>query len=231
MNYLKVPTDFAEVIEPFDDAEIGRIFRAMLDYAKSGAEPDFCGNERFLWPAAKQIIDHAAGVSEKRKESGAIGGKQKVANDSKSKQTVANDSKIKQNIANGFANESEREKERSKEKEKEKANTSKETLTNVSAKKGPNKSGTAKRGFVPPTLEEIAEYCKSRNSSVSPQQFFDFFNTPNSSGETWIDSKGQPVLNWKQKLLTWERFHLGEVKPDVRRDPEPSACGYNIDYD
>lgn len=217
MNYLKVPTDFAEVIEPFDDAEIGRIFRAMLDYAKSGAEPDFCGNERFLWPAAKQIIDHAAAFAEKQKSNGSLGGRPK-----KPKETQDNPN---------FANESEREKERSKEKEKEKANTSKETLTNVSAKKGPNKSGTAKRGFVPPTLEDVAEYCKSRNSSVSPQQFFDFFNTPNSSGETWIDSKGQPVLNWKQKLLTWERFHLGEVKPDVRRDPEPSACGYHIDYD
>ena len=56
-----------------------------------------------------------------------------------------------------------------------------------------------KEGFVPPTLEEVEEYVRQRNSSVDPQQFLDYFSV---SG--WIDSKGNPVRNWKQKLITWE---------------------------
>lgn len=53
--------------------------------------------------------------------------------------------------------------------------------------------------FVPPTLNEVIEYVKERNSTVDPVKFYDYFNVGN-----WIDSKGQPVKNWKQKLLTWE---------------------------
>lgn len=58
MKYLKVFTDFAEVVAPLGDAECGRLFKAMLKYAETGTEPDFNGNERFLWPAAKKTIDN-----------------------------------------------------------------------------------------------------------------------------------------------------------------------------
>ena len=57
MKYLKVFTDFAPSLEPLGDAECGRLFKAMLEYARTGQEPDFRGNERFIWPTAKQSID------------------------------------------------------------------------------------------------------------------------------------------------------------------------------
>ena len=60
MKYLKVFVDFAEKIEFLGDAERGRLFKAMLEYASSGAEPDLRGNERFIWPTAKSEIDRQA---------------------------------------------------------------------------------------------------------------------------------------------------------------------------
>lgn len=57
MHYIKVFTDFAKSLEPLSDAECGRLFMAMLEYAESGAEPEFRGNERFVWPTAKSNID------------------------------------------------------------------------------------------------------------------------------------------------------------------------------
>ena len=57
MKYLKVFTDFASSLGPLGDAECGRLFKAMLEYARTGQEPDFRGNERFIWPTAKQSID------------------------------------------------------------------------------------------------------------------------------------------------------------------------------
>ena len=66
MEYLKIFTDFAESIEPLSDAECGRLFRAMLKYASSGAAPEFSGNERFIWPTAKQSI--VTGTCGKSKE-------------------------------------------------------------------------------------------------------------------------------------------------------------------
>lgn len=54
--------------------------------------------------------------------------------------------------------------------------------------------------FISPTLEEVEEYCKSRNSLVDPKVFYDYFTTGN-----WVDSKGNKVKNWKQKIITWEK--------------------------
>ena len=59
---------------------------------------------------------------------------------------------------------------------------------------------TKKEEFVPPTLEEVTNYGKERNSCVDPKLFFEFFDAGN-----WIDSRGSPVRNWKQKFITWER--------------------------
>lgn len=59
------------------------------------------------------------------------------------------------------------------------------------------------RAFVPPTLEEVTEYIREKGFNVDAKTFYEFFTTPNSKGETWVDSKGQPVRNWKQKLITW----------------------------
>lgn len=53
--------------------------------------------------------------------------------------------------------------------------------------------------FVAPTLEEIENYCKLRKNNIDPQKFYDYFN---ASG--WVDSKGNKVKNWKQKIITWE---------------------------
>ena len=60
MEYLKVFTDFLDYIAPLDDEERGRLFTAMLEYAKDGVLPEFNGNERFVWPVAKQNIDRTA---------------------------------------------------------------------------------------------------------------------------------------------------------------------------
>ena len=57
MKYLKIFTDFAEKMDQLNDTEVGRLFRAMLVYAETGAEQDLKGNERFLWSTARQEIN------------------------------------------------------------------------------------------------------------------------------------------------------------------------------
>ncbi len=55
--------------------------------------------------------------------------------------------------------------------------------------------------FVPPTLEEIKNYCLERSNDVDPQRFYDYYNAGG-----WIDSKGKPIKNWKQKIIAvWEK--------------------------
>lgn len=60
--------------------------------------------------------------------------------------------------------------------------------------------------FTPPSLSEVQEYVKERNSQVDPKQFYEYFEAGG-----WKDSKGNQVKNWKQKLITWEKFNIKET--------------------
>lgn len=65
------------------------------------------------------------------------------------------------------------------------------------------KSKSRVNKFTPPTLEQIKEYARENGLNVDCDKFYTYFTTPDDSGRTWIDSKGNPVKNWKQKLITW----------------------------
>ena len=77
MRYLKVFTDFAEVIEPLSDAERGRLFMSMLQYASTGEAGTLSGTERFVWPIAKQNIDRTRVEAERNSACGSNGGRPK----------------------------------------------------------------------------------------------------------------------------------------------------------
>ena len=62
--------------------------------------------------------------------------------------------------------------------------------------------------FTPPTFEEVEAYAKERGDKVDPKFFFDYF----TEGK-WIDSKGNPVRNWKQKMVSWEKHNPPQPKP------------------
>ena len=55
--------------------------------------------------------------------------------------------------------------------------------------------------FTKPTLEEIKLYINEKQLNVDAEQFYNYFEVGN-----WKDSKGNKVKNWKQKLLTWNKF-------------------------
>ncbi len=74
----------------------------------------------------------------------------------------------------------------------------KEKDTYVSKKKDAT-SRAARTVFRKPTVEEIAEYCKSRNNQVDPQRFFDYYE---SNG--WKVGRNS-MKDWKATVRTWER--------------------------
>ena len=77
MKYLKVFTDFTEAIEPLSEAERGRLFTAMLQYASTGETAELKGAERFVWPTAKQNIDRTRVEAERNAACGSKGGRPK----------------------------------------------------------------------------------------------------------------------------------------------------------
>jgi len=108
MKFLKVWTSFLDLMKTLEYDEIGRLFEMMLIYAESGKEPEnFIGNERFLWPVAKQQIDLAAEKNEILRQNGMKGGRPKTRDN----QTKPNETK---------GNQSEPIKERKEKERKEK---------------------------------------------------------------------------------------------------------------
>lgn len=59
MKYVKIFLDSIESLEILSDEERGRLFLAILRYAKSGEVPDLPGNERYLWQMFKRQADRA----------------------------------------------------------------------------------------------------------------------------------------------------------------------------
>lgn len=117
MEYLKIWTSFEEIIEPLNESERGRLFTAMLHYARREELPELKGNERFTWPIAKQAIDRARAESEKQTANGSKGGRPKK-NPEKPNETQQNPEKPNETL-----------KEKDKEKEKINNKVSKETYT------------------------------------------------------------------------------------------------------
>jgi hypothetical protein len=77
------------------------------------------------------------------------------------------------------------------------SNTGNNTPNNTSKKR----ESTKRKTFVPPTLEEVQKYCDERKNNVDAKKFFDYF-----TASDWVDGKGNPVRNWKQKIITWESY-------------------------
>lgn len=108
-------------------------------------------------------------------------------------------------------------------KEKENKKENKKEIENECYKENKKESNPR---FKPPTLDEVTAYVEERGSGVDPRKFFEYFDVGG-----WKDAKGNAVKNWKQKLLTWEKFNGNASKPkektfaDMYREmKENEAC-------
>lgn len=114
--YIKAFFDWIEQTAALEDDERGRLFVAILEYARSGIVPEMKGRESILFPVFKSQIDRDAETSVKQSENGKKGGRPKT----KSNQTKPNETNEKPTKAN---KEEEKEKEKDKDKEEDKEET------------------------------------------------------------------------------------------------------------
>ena len=161
------------------DAEFGRLLRGAIDYAVSGEEPVFRGNEKIVWGVVRDQINrdqeaYAAKCAKNR------------ANASERYRTQANAAKNKN-------------KDKNKDKDKE------------------NIESRAAARFSPPTLEDVAAYCRERGNAVDPQRFIDYY-----TANGWVVGKNR-MKDWRAAVRTWE----GREKKSASRAEEIFAevCG------
>lgn len=127
--YVKAFFDWIEQVSALEDDEKGRLFVAILEYARSGEVPDMQGRESILFPVFKSQIDRDMESSAKQSENGKKGGRPRAKteseeNQSKPKQTKR---KPKQTKRKPTKANKEEEKEKDKEKDKDKEEDKEET--------------------------------------------------------------------------------------------------------
>lgn len=63
----------------------------------------------------------------------------------------------------------------------------------------PQAEKTKTKRFVPPTVEDVKEYCRERKNAVDAERFVDYY-----TANGWKVGKN-PMKDWKAAVRTWER--------------------------
>ena len=66
--------------------------------------------------------------------------------------------------------------------------------------------------FVPPTFEEVRDYCLERRNSIDPETFIDFYES-----KGWMVGKNK-MKDWKACIRTWEKHDKGNSKTQYRSE-------------
>lgn len=78
----------------------------------------------------------------------------------------------------------------------------------------PPKAPRRKSAFVPPTVEEVRDYCREKGyADVDPAFFVAYY-----AEADWHDRDGKPVKNWKQRVISWKMREekAGNTAPAAR---------------
>ena len=70
-------------------------------------------------------------------------------------------------------------------------------------------SGEKVNRFIPPTVDQVREYCNERKNNVDADTFVDFY-----TGKGWMVGKNK-MKDWKAAVRTWEKNRDGS-KPQVK---------------
>lgn len=76
--------------------------------------------------------------------------------------------------------------------------------------------------FVKPSVDEVAQYCRDRNNTVDAEAFFAFYE---SNG--WKVGRN-PMRDWRQAVITWEKRQHEERKAQRRERKEESVFEHNM---
>ena len=195
-------TSWLEAVEELDEETQLNTLKAILKYQAFHEESDIKGVSLAIFKMAKPIIDDMYSRRIASIENGKKGGRPKAAQSTEIEDKAEGSLKPKNlekpsnnpPFSLGYSEKNLNENENDNGNENENANS---------------------KRFKPPTLEEVREYCLERNNNVDPKQFYDYFSTGK-----WKDSKGNPVRNWKQKIITWERYNPTKKEPEEEKLPE-----------
>lgn len=183
-EFFKCFHNYRKKIEKLSDQEVGRLFRALMEYSECGTAPELTGRESIAFDFIAEDIDRdSAAYSQKCKvnaENGSLGGKRTQANGSERKRSEAKSSE-------------------SDKIEDIRDKTIKEIPTNVGTKKS--------RAFQPPTLEQVKARCAEKGYTLDPEAFMAYYNA-----NGWKVGRTK-MVSWIDALAGWESREKQYRKP------------------
>lgn len=180
-NSFVLYTDYRRQFDLLTDAELGQLIRAVMDYVETGQPPDLPAGPQMAFAFISAQIDRDMKkyheVVEKRRAAGSAGGKQKASNAKQNIAGLANASTCKQTVANLPDNVNDND------------NDIKKKDTKVSKEKS----------FVPPSVENVREYCQEGGYKVDAECFVNFYES-----KGWMVGKNR-MKDWKAAVRNWSR--------------------------
>lgn len=92
----------------------------------------------------------------------------------------------------------------------EKQNEANESLKE---KKRKEKKGNENKNnsFIPPTVDEVRQYCKERGNSIDPEYFVAY-----NENRDWKLSNGRKMKDWRLAVVTWEKNGFSGSRPSTK---------------
>ena len=194
-NYAALPYDYLEEMEALNDAEFGRLTRALLAYSMTGEQIALCGNERFY---AKRVMSQEdrfkasyEEVSVVRSEAGKAGAAARWQNGKRIFENGKNSKAISANGKNGYTE------------------TNTETNTDT-LPSNDGKSDTRAARFTPPSVDDVSAYVKAQGYHVNAERFVAFYEQ-----KGWMVGKNH-MKDWKAAVRSWETRWKDERRPQEK---------------
>lgn len=194
-NYAALPYDYLEEMEALNDAEFGRLARALLAYSMTGEQIALCGNERFY---AKRVMSQEdrfkasyEEVSVVRSEAGKAGAAARWQNGKRIFANGKNSKAISANGKNGYTE------------------TNTETNTDT-LPSNDGKSDTRGARFTPPSVDDVSAYVQAQGYHVNAERFVAFYEQ-----KGWMVGKNH-MKDWKAAVRSWETRWKDERRPQEK---------------
>lgn len=201
--------DYDEHFEELTDEELGQLFRSLFTYVNTGAVPEMERTVKMAFSFIRKNLDRDKEkyeeICRKRREAGSRGGRPPKANADGEKQPEAKK-------ANGFSEKQPEAKKPDTDNDTDTV-TDTETDTDINNRGNSDESPRPKARFVPPTVEEVRNYCIERNNLVNPEAFVDFY-----SSKGWMVGKNK-MKDWKAAVRTWEKGENRQATPRPAQQP------------
>lgn len=182
MEYFCCYHSYKKKCEKLSDQELGRLFRALLEYSESGAVADLTGRESIAFDFIADDIDRSKKAYEEKCAKNAANAQQRQRQQQQPEQKKeANAIERMRTLANANGRSQKENEEKNEEEGKE------------------IKKKTASR-FIPPTIEEVRVYCLARGNRIDAERFVDFY-----TANGWVQGKNKPIKDWKACVRTWEK--------------------------